>query len=307
VRRALAIAILLALAATAHADPLDDAHALESSLQYDKALALVDAAIASGHALDLAKLHFEAGKLAAGLERAVDAEQHFAIALELEPALALPEGSSPKLTAPYYAARARTKPFAVAHARVGSVLTVKVTDSAQLARAVRIHYVGSRGPVYYAFDHAPYDFEVPADAPDIELVIVDEHGNLVYKAVDPQPRPKPEAGPEAPPPVTGGGWPRGTPWLVAGGMAAVSGALCFWRFQVAQDEWNTLNDDTTPHDYSQLRAIENRGRDWAWAANASFIAAGALALVGGFFTYTAHANGMVVAATPTSLGVAGRF
>ena len=299
-----ALALLAVFAATAHADPLDEAHALESSLQYDKALAVVDAAIASGHAIDLAKLHFEAGKLAAGLDRAVDAEQHFAIALELEPSLALPEGSSPKLTAPYYAARARTVQLVVAHTRTGSVFTVKVADSGRLVHAVRIRYVGSRGPIEFVADQAPYDFDVPSDAGDIELTLLDEHGNTLYDGVDSRPK---LARREPPPATKSDDGPSGKPWLVAAGIAAASGVFCFWRFQVAQDEWNTLNDDTTPHDYSQLRAIESRGRDWALAANASFIAGGALALVGGFFTYTAHANALVVAATPRSLGVAGRF
>jgi len=289
-----ALAILLALAATAHADVLEDARQLESSLQYDKALALVEAAIASGHAIDLAKLHFEAGKLAAGLDRAVDAEQHFAVALELEPTLALPEGSSPKLTAPYYAARSRVVPLHISHVTTGLDVAVAIdADPLHLVSAVRVDTAIERA--------APFHFTLPR-AGDFELTALDDHDNTLFTdrvSVQIATAPPVQLAPSTP------WYASWKTWAAVGVFAAGTGALCAWREQTAQDDWNTLNASASPHDYSQLRAIEDRGRDWALATNIGFGVAAA-AVIAGSISFV-HERRLTIAATPTSLAVAGRF
>src|SRR2546425_650999 len=80
-------------------------------------------------------------------------------------------------------------------------------------------------------------------------------------------------------------------------LAATTVALCAWRENAAQNDWNLLHDDPMPHDFSQLRAIEDRGRAWALAANLG------LGLTG----VGAIAAGITFAITPDSIGVAGRF
>src|SRR4051812_12229978 len=98
--------LLLGLTAgTARAgDDLAEAIRLEAALEYDQALAIVDRMIAAGTVTEparLAELHLSAGRLAAGLDHADIARDHFARALALRPELALPAGTSPKLTAPF--------------------------------------------------------------------------------------------------------------------------------------------------------------------------------------------------------------
>src|SRR5262245_5385207 len=98
------------MANVAHAeDELARARQLEGQLEYEQALAIVEAALARGGAEPArwVELHLLAGRLAAGLDRARVAEDHFARVLALRPETTLPEGTSPKLTAPLAAARAR--------------------------------------------------------------------------------------------------------------------------------------------------------------------------------------------------------
>lgn len=227
-----ALAIVLVLAATAHADELDDARALEANLAYEKALALIEAAIAHGNADShrLAEMYLEAGKLAAGLDRALEAEDFFAHALAIDPTLALPEGTSPKITAPFYAARSRLP---------------------------------------------------EPKPPPIENPI-------------PPPPPKPNVEPVTP---SRAWYARPALWGTVTALGATATALAAWRENVAQNDWNLLRNDPMPHDYSQLRTLEDRGRTWALAANIGLGLTGVAAI----------ATGVTLLVTPDSVGVAGRF
>ena len=310
--RALAIVAILGLAAGAHADELDDARALEASLQYERALALITGAIARGGASPdhLAQLELEAGKLAAGLERPAEAEDHFARALALRPALALPDGSSPKLTAPFESARARVRPLAIGHALAGSRLSITASDDAlHLATAARASYVDAAGhrQELVTRDGPPYELELPGDARDVDIAVLDAHGNHLYEA-----RAHREAAPApAPAPIrprAAHWYRRWSTWAIAGGVGLAGAATCAWRLGVAQDEWNHLNADPTAHDYSQLRAVEDRGRAWALGANVGLgLAAAGAALAVVAYVTSDRGDRLVLTAGPTSLGVAGRF
>ena len=285
--RALAILLVLATAARARADDLDDARKLEASLEYERALALVEGAIARGDAHDVAVLHFEAGKIAAGLDRALEAEDHFARALELDPSLALPEDTSPKLTAPFYAARSHVEPLRVAHASDGLHLSVTIeADAMHLVASARVE-THQEELVARA---APFEFTLPAPG-DATLVLLDEHGNRLHEERLQIAAPRPL--------IAQPRWyARWQTWAIASASIAAAGAVCAWRENVAQDDWNALRADTMPHDYSQLRAIEDRGRAWALAANLSF----GLAAAAGIASTT-----LAITATPSGIGVAGRF
>lgn len=232
--RLVTLALVLGLAATARADDgLAEATRLEAALEYDQALAIVTHLIERGTATDphqLAELHFFAGRLAAGLDRADEARQHFAIALALTPALALPAGTSPKLLAPFEQAHATTVPLRV-HATAGRDVVVDADPLALVART-----------------------EVTA----AHARALDAHGNVVWAGDVPAPPPPPPAGP--------GLAARWSTWAVTSGAALVVGGLCAWRFQVAQDDWDAFSQDGM-HDYSQLRAIERRGERWGLAAD----------------------------------------
>lgn len=308
--RVLAIAAILAVAAAARADDLDDARKLEASLEYERALALVTQAIARGGATPdhLADLELEAGKLAAGLDRPDDAEAHFARALALRPALALPAGSSPKLTAPFEAARARTAPLAITHARTGAHLGIAVAgDSLHLVVAARATFVDAAGhrQELVTRDGPPFELALPAGARDIEVAALDEHGNLLYVASEAPLAPLAIAQPAVPGPRWYGRW---STWAAVAGLGLVATGTCAWRLGVAQDEWNRLHDDPTAHEYSQLRAVEDRGRTWALATNVALgiTAAGATLAVLAYAT-AREPSRLALTVGPSSVGVAGQF
>ncbi len=239
--RLVAIALVLGLAATARADDdLADAIRLEAALDYDQALAVVTRILDRGTATDpgaVAELHFYAGRLAAGLDRADEARQHFALALELDPTFTLPPGTSPKLLAPFEQAHATTVKLR-AHATAEGTVIVDADALGLVARTT----VG----------HEPRAYDV--------------HGNVVWRPEQP---PTPPPLPPPPPTSSPGIAARWQTWGIVAGGAAVIGGLCAWRFTVAQDDWNQASQDGG-HDYTQLRAIEHRGDRWALGANVGF-------------------------------------
>jgi hypothetical protein len=310
VRRWIAVLLVLGLSARARADKLDEIRALEAALEYEQALTLVEQVIASGasNASQLAPLHFEAGKLAAGLDREAVAEQHFARALALRPDLQLDTGTSPKVVAPFEAARARAKPLRLVHSQEGRRFIVEPDDPTHLVAAVHIGMVDTRTEQPVDRDTRtgpPFTFDLPPDTtPPLEVSAVDEFGNTVASdrlgsyvrasAVRPAPHTS-----------WYGSWKlwAGTA-VFAGGIAG----LCAWRERVAQDDWNTLNSEPGMHDYSELRSVEDRGRSWALAANIGFGVAGAAAIVTAIALVTHRSEPAVtVTAGPGTVGVAGRF
>jgi tetratricopeptide (TPR) repeat protein len=276
VRLVAALALIGLAASRAHAvpdpapadDQLAEAIRLESALEYEQALAIVERLIAGGTTTvpaRLAELHLYAGRLAAGLDRPDVAGDHFARALALRPDLALPAGTSPKITAPFDDARAHSTPL-----RLRITPTGPVTESDVL------------GLVHHIDGFTAYD----------------AHGNVVWRGTPPE-QPPPRA-PQHEPGVAG----RTSTWLAIGGGALVIGGLCAWRFQVAQDDWNTASQDGL-HDLAQLRAIEARGDHWGLGANVGFgvaAAAGVTAVI----LYATHRNAPIFVGDH-SVGVAARF
>jgi hypothetical protein len=260
--RLVAIALVLGVAATARADDeLADAIRLEAALDYEQALAVVTRILDRGTATDpavVAELHFHAGRLAAGLDRADEARRHFAIALELNPTFTLPPGTSPKLLGPFEDARATTVKLR-AHATAEGMVVVDADALALVARTT--------------IGHEPRAF--------------DAHGNVVWRPdslAPPQPLPAPS------PPGLAARWQT---WGIVAGGAAVVGGLCAWRFTVAQDDWNRFSQDGT-HDYSELRAIQNRGEHWGLAADIS-VGVAAAAGVTAAILYVTHRPAPVIA------------
>ncbi len=248
-------------------DDLAEAIRLEAALEYDQALAIVERVIAAGTTTEparLAELHLVAGRLAAGLDRGDAARAHFAIALALDPALALPAGTSPKLTAPFEAARASTTPLRVHATAAGAVIDA---DALGLVR---------RTDGFVAYD---------------------EHGNVVWRGV----APRVPAEPHAEGPGFGARW---TTWAGVAGGALVVGGLCAWRFQVAQDDWDRAAHDGM-HDFTQLRAIEDRGNRWGVATEVGFGVAAAAAVTAAIL-YVVHRPAPIVVGDKV-VGVVARF
>lgn len=315
------IAVVTVASAHAHADPprsespeLEQVRQLEAGLEYERALVLADQTIGRGGlgAEDLARLHFEAGKLAAGLDHADAAADHFAKALAIDPSLALPAGTSPKISEPFQDVRARSHALAMRVNRDPNRLTVEVDDPLHLVVQIRAEAQDDAGRVTELATRGapPFVLALPANARDVHVTALDEHGNRVAERAVPA-----VAVAVARPPVRAtSAWY--TSWKVWGSVAVVGvagfGGICAWRESVAQDEWNRLENDTVPHDFSQLRAVEDRGRNWALAANISFGIAGTGALIVALAWVTGRAGSdppppIAVTAGPGAIGVAGRF
>jgi hypothetical protein len=208
---------------------------LEAKLEYEQALTLVEKIIAEGRAdrSKLVELHFLAGKLAAGLDRVQVAQEHFARVLSLEPNATMPDGTSPKITMPFDAARGQTAPLRISLR--GETIIVDA-DPLQLVSRTEVQGDDAR-----AFD---------------------AHGNIVWEqhiTREPARPPSVEHRPFYKRPVFWGG--------IALGTASLAGVGA-WRFDVAQDEWSDMKTAGT-HEYTELSAVEDRGRRWGLVANIS--------------------------------------
>ncbi len=277
-------AVVGAVACPARADDvahdLAQARALEAALDYAGALRIVDAALARGGAdtFQYIELHLLGGTLAAGLDRAVEAEAHFARVLALRPEAALPDGTSPKITAPFAAAKARSVPLSIRVTSVrGLVTLVPSADPLGLVAGIRVAVVDAAGAHRDVTDRRATRIALPAGTTAIEVSALDADGHRIWSG------PPPSEPLVAPAPVErahGRSWiARWPTWAIATGVAVGVGGLGAWRLRVAQDEFDRLRAEPDAHEYSELRAVELRGDRWALAANIAFGAALATGVV----------------------------
>jgi hypothetical protein len=298
----LVVLVALAFARVANADDLATARALEAKLEYEQALKIVEGVLANGGAdpARYVELHLLAGRLAGGLDRPEVAREHFARVLALRPTTLLPDGTSPKLTEPFAAAKARTTPLIVkANARRGLV-SIEATDALGIVSGIAVHAVVA-GEHADLVERGARRIVVPDDAQVIEVAALDASGNRVWVGA-------PER--ETVIAAASGDRPIYAQWPLyagLGGVALVGATLAAWRFSVAQDDWNRL-DAQPGSEFSDLEALERRGKRWGLAANVSFgVAAisGVVAVIVG----VRSRNDRDVSISPTSQGVAifGRF
>ncbi len=282
-----AAVLLLALGLTAgraHAeDDLARARQLEAQLDYEPALAIVEGALSRGGAdpARTAELHLLAGRLAAGLDRARAAEAHFARVLALRPDAALPEGTSPKLTAPFAAARARSAPLEVRATAVrGLVSLVVARDALGLVAGIAVHVVDGAGNHRDLVERGATRLAIPPGTTAIEVAALDANGNRLWIGAPPGEQPPAGELPPMPPPERPPAYARASTWAIAAGAALAVGGLAAWRFTVAQRDWDRLHDGGMT-DFSELEQIEQRGRRWGLAANLALGAGGAAAIAAG--------------------------
>lgn len=292
----LAAMLLAALAwaapapAAAESPELARARALKGELRYHEAAEAAAAALAAGRAdpAELAAIHRLAGEIAAGLEDTAAAEDHFAALLALEPGVTLPPGASPKLEAPFEAARQRLagRAFAARHRVEGRAVAIEIDDPLAMARSARLEIDG--GAAVEVGGPPPYRIEVPGGGEARAVAaILDARGNrLAVLGSASVPiviaTASGAAGPEQvvatssdSPPL----WARGTSWAIAGaGLAAIAGGFAILAAD-AQSDLDALSDqargDPFAVDFEEARGVERRGRRYALAANIGFAAAGA--------------------------------
>ena len=272
--------MILAAVATVHAQPapsprervsaaLQKIAQLEQQLEYEQALVLANRTIAEGISTrdQLADLHLIAGRLAAGLDHPDIAQQHFAKLLALRPETTLVAGTSPKLQAPFDAAKGAPHE-----------LVVGLTDGRLVVTRDDLHLVHR------------------TRTRDGSIEAIDEHGNQLAIEVDPR----------ATPPVVEVRRSRGwIPWAAASGVTLVAGGLAAWRYGVAQDEWNRENDGM--HDYTRLHALEERGQHWAIAADVGFGLAAATAVTAVVLFATRGSEAPSIAFTGNGAAYTARF
>lgn len=308
--RVVGVVLLLAVGAmTARAeDPLAEAKRLEAALDYNAALIIVDRTIAQGGATrdELVTLHLFAGKLAAGLDRAEIARDHFARALALAPTASFPDGTSPKITEPFDAARTRTVPLRVTSSVEREAISIApVADPLGLVAGISVKLDGGNE----LREPRALRVALPDGARATEVSALDAFGNRVWSE-----------------PITASATPAGTTttlrplyarwplWATTATVALAAGGVCAWQFDSAQDEWT--RGKTEGLAFSRLAAIEDRGRRWGRVANISFGVAAASAIVaiitaarGSTIETRGSATTAVVTAQPDGVGfaIAGGF
>ncbi|HTJ47370.1 MAG TPA: hypothetical protein VL463_34965 [Kofleriaceae bacterium] len=273
-----------AIARAGSAEDYAEARRMKASLDWDHALALAERALADGDA-DPARvraLHELAGELAAGLDRDDVAIAHFDALLALAPDATLPAGTSPKIAARFDVARdrARTRRGLTVHAAIDPIGLAVVVDEDPLAMVTgaRARFTSGRAPGEIVVrGTGTIAIAIPKGATQIELAAIDARGNALWVGGAPAIATAPRGGAHH-------HWGATTTWSVVAGGSLALGTIAAWRFRAAQDEWDALRADDTHHDYSELTAVETRGRRWALAADVAFGAAavtGVIAIVVG--------------------------
>lgn len=300
--RFLVVFVVLALSRVAVADELSTARALEAKLEYEQALTIVDGLLAKGGAdpARYVELHLLAGRLSAGLDRVDVARDHFARVLAIRPTSTLPDGTSPKITEPFAAAKARVTPLAVTITARRGLVSIEANDSVVTGIAVHVLVAGKHDD---RVERTARRLVIPDDAQVIEVAALDAAGNRIWIGAPPATI-EPVGPPRSNPRPLYAHWQT---YAVIGGIALGTTGLAAWRFGVAQDEWDRL-DDEGGHDFSELEGVERRGKRWGLVANIGLGAAavsGVVAVIVG----VRRRDDRAVAITPTQDGVAifGRF
>jgi hypothetical protein len=273
---------IAAIAGTARADDeLAEARRREAALDYQGALAIVDRVLARGGADPgrYAELHLLAGRLAAGLDQPQVAEGHFARTLALRPDTRLPDGTSPKLTAPFDIARARTLPLQLRVTSIQGLVTIHLdADALGLVAGIQVHVLDRAGTHSDVVARRAMRIAIPAGTSAVEVAALDASGNRVWTGPAP-----------VEPALVGGATdvPRGDRvvsgetrsvfarwplWAAITGVAIGTGAVATWKFRTAQNDWDDLQRSGTA-EFTALEDLEQRGRRWGWTANVAFGAA----------------------------------
>jgi len=266
--------ILALLVGIAHADQdLAEARRLQAALDYEGALAVVDKAIAHGGADPdrLAELHLLGGELAAGLDHPDVATDHFARLLALKPGVRLPDGTSPKITEPFDAARGKNvPPLHVTPTYIHGVVTIVAdADPLHLVRGMEVHIINQLGAADEVSEPSSLRIVLPTGARATEVHALDEYGNRVWLGAISEPPPVP---------VTVKWYDNWKTYAIAGIVATAFGLYAWQKLSNDQDAWDALREDDGQHDFTELDKLRANGDKWALAANISFGLAAALAI-----------------------------
>ena len=301
-RRWIALVLVLA-AAPAAADEVGDllerARARMAELDYDGAIPLLEQAEAAGGSdragvLEIVRSLAEAH---AALGRADAAETAFRRLLALEPDTELPAGSSPKLTAPFSAAReflaGRSLSVDCRRERDTATLIVR-GDPLDMVAGARL--LGPSGDRHSGVDDVTGQGRIAIPLPPAHVAsacaALDQHGNELVRAELSAAAPVRAPDPVAPAPVIvapAEGRParpiyaRWWLWGAAAGVSAGVAAYYGLQFASARDDLDALHAATMEEGhtvtYADALAVEERGRDAARGANIALGVTAALSAV----------------------------
>jgi len=279
-RRAVLLALLLfvspAAQADQHADPdnrLDAAREAFTALRWDDALHMLDAAWRAGGSSPerLREIFALAGQAAASTGDDEGARLWFQRWLVLDADAALPAGTSPKLTAPFAAARdalAGGKLDVTAREHSAKVTARVAADPLALAAAVR----AGEDRASIADGRAT----LPAGAREIE--VLDRFGNVLARvAVE---RELHEEARRVPPPNDHPLIARWQTWAITAGGLAVVGGAALWIAADARSSIDTLNASSGSHEYAEAESLQTRFDRAQWVSRFAFGGAAAAAIVG---------------------------
>lgn len=289
-----ALGLVAALACTAHADSgkLEQARQALEAVRYDDAQHLLVAAIAEGTSTPamLREIYKLSASTAVVLGQADAGEQYYRRWLALDPTAALGADVSPKLRAPFDAAKA----YIAAHGRfevTASRISVRelelavLSDPLAMARGVKLEGGGT----------VPFSAErrvrlTTENAGTVHAIVVDEYGNglteldvaaPVITVIPPVPDPLPPAA-NHPPPDPGRpahlhtaalyGW--GLPCLLFLGTGTAFTVAAFYEHAQVGD----ILDDSKNHTYADLNDRRHL-RNTFTALGATFVGVGALLLI----------------------------
>jgi len=341
----LAAAVLVALPGRARAEdaPLEQARAAVDASDYMTARTALQKALNAGGAQpdELAEIYKLSGIVEAALGNTKDATAAFGKWLSLDPKGALPQGTSPKITRPFDAARKKAPKLELKTESNGDppwVSLVITNDPIGVSR-VRVIVTADGKPQKDIVREGNGSQKIPVDLPhghrlDVQVEALDVHGNRIAvfgtkevpivvlttekappdHVVDNNHDDKHE--PVKKHPVVVHGEPASWysnwhVWGIATGVAVLAtGALAYETYSNVSD-LNNFNANSLDHRWSDGQSAETNARRFLLATDIGAGVTGALALGTLFFYWTRPHDEVQLVASPLRGGgafaIGGRF
>jgi len=305
--RGLLLALLLMEGVAWAGDPLAQARKAVAESDYASARPALAAALEAGdHSPEeIAEIYRLSGIVAAALGDAKTATEEFTRLLALSPKAALPAGTSPKLKRPFEAAGRYFKTHAPLEVKTETVETpptitlILVNDPLDMVAKAHVVFSVDGGAEQTKDVTASDRTEIALPAGrriEVRVAAVDVHGNRLAEVgskdapiviVSEAPPPPPEPAPVAAPTrvvVHAAARPFYLHWMLYEAAAAVF-AVGTGYFAVStyldKSELTQLNGESALHQFSEAKAIEDRGHRDALLTNIGLGMTGALAITAG--------------------------
>lgn len=272
---------------------LDRAQHAVDEVDYEAARRLVTGALEGGHLAqaDLARAHQLAGVVAAAVGDDAGARDHFVRWILLAPGAQLSGDVSPKIAAPFAAARDEADrlgamTFDVAVAREPGLARFTITAHDPLSLAVKIRVRSAGAEIESPLPSARVNVEDRL-ALTAQITILDDRGDeLATRDTGAPPLGADPAAAIGTPPAAVAAprsrhsvpalirWPT---WAAVTALAAGAGGYFAWQVGKDHSALDALNADSAAHTFDEATAITDRGKRHALGADLAFGVAGVAA------------------------------